>query len=241
MSLAGVPLIGQVVSGMEVARAWSGLLHGTWEVVRRGGHGGRPGSFVEGGCQRRIPEARVPVRGTGADLTVVAMKCPVMGLERRGRLIQDCRLVNRGPTLGRNRMNKPKPDGKPFVISRRLVWEAWRRVKANRGAGGRRAVDPRRSRTILRGNLYMVWNRMCSGCYFPPPVRAVEIPKPDSGGVSVCSEYRRRRQGRADGGSLFLEPLVEPCSTRTPMAIGREGRPMTRSGHAGSGVGSTTG
>jgi hypothetical protein len=33
-------------------------------------------------------------------------------------------------------MSEPKPDGKPFVISKRLVWEAWRRVKANRGAAG---------------------------------------------------------------------------------------------------------
>ena len=33
-------------------------------------------------------------------------------------------------------MSEPKPDGKPFVISRRLVWEAWRRVKANHGVAG---------------------------------------------------------------------------------------------------------
>ena len=37
----------------------------------------------------------------------------------------------------------------------------------------------------LRGNLYRIWNRMSSGCYFPPPVRAVEIPKPHGDGVRV--------------------------------------------------------
>jgi RNA-directed DNA polymerase len=36
----------------------------------------------------------------------------------------------------------------------------------------------------LRGNLYKIWNRMSSGTYFPPPVRAVEIPKPH-GGVRI--------------------------------------------------------
>jgi group II intron reverse transcriptase/maturase len=35
----------------------------------------------------------------------------------------------------------------------------------------------------LRNNLYRVWNRMSSGSYFPPPVLAVEIPKPHGGGV----------------------------------------------------------
>ena len=36
----------------------------------------------------------------------------------------------------------------------------------------------------LKNNLYSVWNRMSSGTYFPPPVRAVEIPKA-SGGTRV--------------------------------------------------------
>ena len=35
----------------------------------------------------------------------------------------------------------------------------------------------------LKSNLYKIWNRMSSGTYFPPAVRAVEIPKP--GGVGV--------------------------------------------------------
>jgi RNA-directed DNA polymerase len=37
----------------------------------------------------------------------------------------------------------------------------------------------------LRDNLYKVWNRMSSGSYFPPPVRAVEVPKPHGGGVRL--------------------------------------------------------
>jgi RNA-directed DNA polymerase len=90
-------------------------------------------------------------------------------------------------------MSGPKPDGKPFVISKRLVWEAWRRVKANRGAAG---VDEESILTFeanLKANLYKVWNRMSSGSYVPPPVRAVEIPKKSGGsrmlGVPTVISY----------------------------------------------------
>ncbi len=37
----------------------------------------------------------------------------------------------------------------------------------------------------LKGNLYKIWNRMSSGSYFPPPVRAVEIPKSHGGGTRI--------------------------------------------------------
>ena len=37
----------------------------------------------------------------------------------------------------------------------------------------------------LKGNLYKIWNRMSSGSYFPPPVLAVEIPKPHGGGTRI--------------------------------------------------------
>ena len=66
---------------------------------------------------------------------------------------------------------------KPFEISKQVVLEAWKHVKANKGAAG---VD---SETIadfevnLKDNLYKIWNRMSSGSYLPPPVRTVAIPK----------------------------------------------------------------
>jgi group II intron reverse transcriptase/maturase len=37
----------------------------------------------------------------------------------------------------------------------------------------------------LKGNLYKIWNRMSSGTYFPPPVRAVEIPKSQGAGTRI--------------------------------------------------------
>src|SRR5499427_4081426 len=69
------------------------------------------------------------------------------------------------------------PTGKSFEISKRLVWEAWERVKANKGAAGVDGVSIEAFEAGLRGNLYKIWNRMSSGTYFPPPVKAVEIPK----------------------------------------------------------------
>src|SRR6478609_2656891 len=84
-----------------------------------------------------------------------------------------------------SRMSEPKPDGKPFAISKRLVWEAWRRVKANRGAEGVDEESIEEFEANLRGNLYKLWNRMSSGSYMPPPVRAVEIPKKGGRGVRV--------------------------------------------------------
>jgi RNA-directed DNA polymerase len=69
------------------------------------------------------------------------------------------------------------PGGKPFGIPRDLVWRAWLQVKANRGAAGADGVTIETFEADLRNNLYKIWNRMSSGTYFPPPVRAVEIPK----------------------------------------------------------------
>jgi RNA-directed DNA polymerase len=76
-------------------------------------------------------------------------------------------------------VSEPKP--KPFDISKRAVWEAYRRVKANRGAAGVDEQSITEFERDLKGNLYKLWNRLSSGSYFPPPVRAVEIPKRDGG------------------------------------------------------------
>ena len=81
---------------------------------------------------------------------------------------------------GRSRAGEPKP--KPFVIDKWIVWEAYRRVKANRGAAGVDGQSIQDFEVNLKDNLYRLWNRMSSGTYFPPPVRAVAIPKPQGGG-----------------------------------------------------------
>jgi RNA-directed DNA polymerase len=82
-------------------------------------------------------------------------------------------------------MGNSGPEGKPFGVPKRLVWEAWKQVRANKGAAGVDGCSIEDFEADLRDNLYKIWNRMSSGSYFPPPVRAVEIPKPHGGGMRM--------------------------------------------------------
>ena len=107
-------------------------------------------------------------------------------------------------------MSEPKPDGKPFVISKQLVWEAWRRVKANRGAEGVDEESIEEFERGLQGNLFKLWNRMSSGSYMPPPVRAVEIPKKGGRGVRVLGVPTVADRIAQTVAYLYLEPEVEP-------------------------------
>jgi RNA-directed DNA polymerase len=91
--------------------------------------------------------------------------------------------------------------GKPFVIPKQMVWEAYGRVAANKGAPGVDGQALGEFEADLRDNLYRLWNRMSSGSYFPPPVRAVEVPKPHGGGVRMLgvptvTSYREVAQTR---------------------------------------------
>jgi RNA-directed DNA polymerase len=79
------------------------------------------------------------------------------------------------------RVGKSSPKSKSFEISKRLVWEAYEKVKENNGAPGVDKQSLAEFEADLKSNLYKIWNRMSSGTYFPPPVRAVEIPKADGG------------------------------------------------------------
>jgi group II intron reverse transcriptase/maturase len=78
-----------------------------------------------------------------------------------------------------------KSSGKSFDISKREVWEAYERVKANKGAPGVDGCSIEDFGNDLKNNLYKIWNRMSSGSYFPPAVRAVEIPKSHGGGTRI--------------------------------------------------------
>lgn len=82
-------------------------------------------------------------------------------------------------------MDGLKSPDKPFDISKRAVWEAWEKVKANKGAPGVDGAAIEAFEKDLKNNLFKIWNRMSSGSYFPPPVRAVEIPKPHGGGTRI--------------------------------------------------------
>lgn len=107
-------------------------------------------------------------------------------------------------------MNKTKPKQKPFAIPKLLVWEAWRRVKANQGAPGVDEQELEDFEADLKNNLFKVWNRMSSGTYFPPAVLAVEIPKPHGDGVRVLGVPTVADRVAQTVVAKFLEPLVEP-------------------------------
>jgi len=106
-------------------------------------------------------------------------------------------------------VGKSGPEGKSFEIPKRLVWEAYKSVKANKGAAG---VDGRSIEDFesdLRNNLYKIWNRMSSGTYFPPPVRAVEIPKPHGGGTRILGVPTVADRIAQTVVALQLEPRME--------------------------------
>ena len=113
-------------------------------------------------------------------------------------------------------MDELKASGKPFEISKQEVWDAWVKVKGNKGAPGIDGVGLAEFEKDLKGNLYKVWNRMSSGTYFPPPVKAVEIPKPHGGGSRVlgvpCVADRVAQTVAAARLEQAVEPVFHPDS-----------------------------
>jgi RNA-directed DNA polymerase len=101
------------------------------------------------------------------------------------------------------------PEAKPYDIPKQLVWAAYQRVKANRGAAGVDGESLAMFEKDLKGNLYKVWNRMSSGSYFPPPVRLVEIPK-DNGGTRPLGIPTVGDRVAQTVVKMVLEPAVEP-------------------------------
>jgi RNA-directed DNA polymerase len=97
---------------------------------------------------------------------------------------------------------------KSFDISKQLVWEAYRKVKANKGSAGVDEQSIVEFESDLRNNLYKIWNRMSSGTYFPPPVRAVEIPKA-GGGTRVLGVPTVADRIAQTVVALQLEPRTE--------------------------------
>jgi RNA-directed DNA polymerase len=106
-------------------------------------------------------------------------------------------------------VGESKSQGKPFEISKRVVWEAYLRVKANKGAAGVDGQTIEQYEQNLKNNLFKLWNRLSSGSYFPPPVKAVEIPKA-SGGSRVLGVPTVDDRIAQTVAAMYLEREVEP-------------------------------
>jgi RNA-directed DNA polymerase len=107
-------------------------------------------------------------------------------------------------------VSEPKRQDKSFQIDNIVVWEAFQRVKANTGAAG---VDEQSIAEFEQDrdkNLYRIWNRLSSGSYFPPPVKAVEIPKAGGKGVRILGIPTVADWVAQTVVRMYLEPKVEP-------------------------------
>ena len=98
---------------------------------------------------------------------------------------------------------------KPFKIDKMLVYEAYKAVKSNAGAAGVDGKTIEQFEADLRNNLYKLWNRMSSGSYFPPPVRAVSIPK-KSGGQRILGVPTVADRVAQMVVKQLIEPDLEP-------------------------------
>lgn len=107
-------------------------------------------------------------------------------------------------------MSELKSSVKPFEISKREVWQAYLKVKANEGAPGLDGVTLEEFEKDLKNNLFKIWNRMSSGSYFPPPVKAVEIPKPHGGGTRMLGVPTVADRIAQTVVAAHLEQRVEP-------------------------------
>lgn len=98
---------------------------------------------------------------------------------------------------------------KSYNISKQVVWEAYEKVKANKGAAGIDEQTIEEFEKNLKDNLYKIWNRMSSGSYFPPPVKIVEIPKSDGKkrklGIPTVSDRIAQTVVK-----IYLEPEIDP-------------------------------
>ncbi len=100
-------------------------------------------------------------------------------------------------------------ESKQYEIPKRVVIEAYQKVKANKGSAGIDGINFQKFEEKLNNNLYKIWNRMSSGSYFPQPVMAVEIPKKSGGvrrlGIPTITDRIAQMVAR-----MYVERAVEP-------------------------------
>jgi RNA-directed DNA polymerase len=132
-----------------------------------------------------------------------SVEATVMDVEQRGYIIQLILKTNQ------NNWKESMEKTKSFNIPKSLVWNAFKLVKANKGAAGVDGESIAIFEKNLKSNLYKLWNRLSSGSYFPAPVKRVEIPKADGKmrplGIPTVTDRIAQMAIR-----LKFEPEVEP-------------------------------
>ena len=162
-----------------------------------------------------------------------------MGSERRGRAVHGRVEVNGS---GEEPTDRPKQKKlKSFEIPKRLVFEAWKKVRANSAAPGVDAVSIDDFAANEVDNLYKLWNRMSSGSYFPGPVRTVEIPKDHGAGVRVLGVPNVADRVAQTAAAMLLEEKLEPIFHPDSYRYRPGEVPMTRWRWLASVVGTRTG
>ena len=164
-----------------------------------------------------IPQSESTNAGHRGGLSRKSYEVSVMETEQRGQPAQS--RTGGQPADGRN----SRVETKSFSIPKRIVFEAFKRVKANKGGYGVDAQSLSDFEIDLGNNLYKLWNRMSSGSYHPPPVLRVEIEKPDGGvrPLGIPTVVDRIAQMVV---KLQIEPELERCFH--PDSYGyRPGRP----------------
>ena len=121
---------------------------------------------------------------------------------------------------------------KPFHIDKKRVYEAYKAVKSNAGSAGVDGQTIEQFDSDLQNNLYKLWNRMSSGSYFPPPVRAVSIPK-KNGGQRIRVAQMVVKQ--------LIEPDLDPIFLADSYGYRPRKSPLMLSASRASGAGNTTG
>lgn len=128
----------------------------------------------------------------------------VMGVERRVGVEQSIEALTTAGDGGKINAEMTKH----LPISKQMVYAAYLKVKSNKGASGVDKVSLKAYESKLGSNLYVLWNRLGSGSYFPPPVLEVEIPKGDGGvrklGIPTVEDRIAQQVIKA-----YLEPRFE--------------------------------
>ena len=145
------------------------------------------------------------VRTSGGGPDRSSEEALVMSVERRVWPVSSFMILN---NLNKGMIDYYETKSQP--ITRLMVWQSYRKVRANKGSAGIDEMSWQDLDKDLSSQLYKLWNRLSSGSYFPMAVKEVEIPKGTAGGtrkLGIPTIIDRIAQQVV---KTHLEQIVEP-------------------------------